>query len=478
MWRTWRRVAERALLVAALHTPAHAELPEPIERALAAAGIHEANVALVIQPLDSPTPLVSHGADRPLNPASVMKLLTTLAALETLGPAHTFKTRVLLTGEIKGDTLQGDLVLKGGGDPSLTLERFWLLLREVRAQGIRHIAGDVLIDQSCYDLAPEDPGAFDQAPLRPYNAPPAALLVDFNTLSLRLAPENGALRLTLDPPGLPVRGQVRLTDQACNGWQAGLAYRLAEGALWVSGSYPAACGAGSLRLSLLPPDQAVAAAFRALWAELGGSLSGEVLAAHTPPEARVLLEFESLPLARIVTDINEYSNNVMTRMLFLNLGALREGPPATLAKGEAALRDWLTARGLTMPELVIENGSGLSRIERISAASLARLLRYAASRPVFHDFIASLPTLGLEGTLRQRLAASPLSGRAWLKTGTLNGARNLAGYVMDAQGRLHLFVFLVNHPRAAAAAAAQDAALTWLDQRPAPAPPTPTPEAP
>lgn len=476
MWRTWRRVAECGLLVAALHTPARAELPETVERALATAGIPTKDVALVIQPLDSATPLVSHGADQPLNPASVMKLLTTLAALDSLGPAHTFKTRVLVTGEIKGERLQGNLVLKGGGDPSLTLERFWLLLREVRARGIRHIAGDVLLDQSCYDLAPEDPGAFDQAPLRPYNAPPAALLVDFNTLSLRLAPEGGELRLSLDPPGLPLRAQVRLTDQACEGWNAGLDYRLAEGALQVGGSYPASCGVRSLRLSLLPPDQAVAAAFRALWTELGGSLAGEVFAAQAPPEARLLLEFESLPLARIVTDINEHSNNVMTRMLFLNLGALREGPPATLAKGEAALRAWLEARGLAMPELRIENGAGLSRVERISAASLARLLRYAASRPIFHDFVASLPTLGLEGTLRQRLAGSPQAGRAWLKTGTLNGARNLAGYVMDAQGRLYLFVFLVNHPRAAAAATAQDAALAWIDQLSAP--PTPAAEAP
>lgn len=478
MWRTWRRVAERTLLVATLHTAAHAELPEAVARALAAAGIPDEHVALVIQPLDSPTPLVSHGAERPFNPASVMKLLTTLAALDTLGPAHTFKTRVLYTGVVKGDTLQGELILKGGGDPSLTLERFWRLLREVRARGIRHIAGDVLIDQSCYDLAPEDPGAFDQAPLRPYNALPAALLVDFNTLSLRLAPENGALRLTLDPPGLPVRGQVRLTEQACNGWQAGLDYRLADGALVVGGNYPAACGVRSLRLSLLPPDLAVAAAFRTLWSELGGSLAGEIIAAHTPPEARVLLEFESLPLARIVADINEYSNNVMTRMLFLDLGALREGPPATLAKGEAALRAWLDAVGLSMPELVIENGAGLSRIERISAASLARLLRYAASRPIFHDFVASLPTLGQEGTLRQRSASSPMAGRAWLKTGTLNGVRNLAGYVMDAQGRLYLFVFLINHPRAAAATAAQDAALAWIDLRPGVASSRSSPDAP
>ncbi len=461
MWRTWRRGAEGLLLALLLAPPVLAGLPAAVARALADAGIADTHVALVLHPLDTAQPLLAHGAERALNPASVIKLLTTLVALDTLGPAHTFKTRVYVDGELQGDTLHGNLILKGGGDPSLTLERFWLLLREVRARGIRHIEGDVLIDQSCYDLPPADPAAFDQAPLRPYNAPPAALLVDFNTLSLRIAPEGGGTRLSLDPPGLPVRPALRLTEGPCSDWSAGLEYALAYGGLEVKGSYPASCGAQSLRLSLLPPDQAVAAAFLALWTELGGSLSGEVVPAHLPESARLLLEFDSLPLNRIVADINEYSNNVMARMLYLNLGAHRYGTPATLAKGEAAIRAWLQAQGLEMPELVLENGAGLSRVERISAASLTALLRLAARLPLLHDFVASLPSLGLEGTLRRRLADSPMAGRAWLKTGSLNGARNLAGYLMDAHGRRHVLVFLVNHPHAAAATAAQDAVLEW-----------------
>ena len=466
MWRTWRRRAELLLLAAVFHAPASAQLPAPVARALEAAGIPDSDVALLVQPLDDASPIVAHGGERALNPASTIKLLTTLAALDTLGPAHSFKTRVYTRGELKGDTLHGNLILKGGGDPSLTLERFWLLLREVRARGIRRIQGDVLIDLSCYDLPPADPAAFDQAPLRPYNAPPAALLVDFNTLSLRITPDNGGLRLSLDPPGLPVQQTLRLTDGPCNQWSAGLDYELTQGALLVSGQYPASCGAQTLRLSLLAPDRGVAAAFIALWTELGGSLSGEVLTAHLPEDARLLLEFDSLPLSRIVADINEHSNNVMARMLYLNLGALRYGAPATPAKGEAAIRAWLEAQGLEMPELKLENGAGLSRVERISAASLAALLRLAARRPLMHDFVASLPALGLEGTLKRRLADSPMAGRAWLKTGSLNGARNLAGYVMDASGRRHILVFLINHPRAAAAIAAQDAAIDWVYRLP------------
>jgi D-alanyl-D-alanine carboxypeptidase/D-alanyl-D-alanine-endopeptidase (penicillin-binding protein 4) len=458
----------RALLLLGALFPALAlaQLPAPVARALAAVGIPEQDVALVVQPLDADRPLISHAAQRPLNPASLVKLLTTLAALDSLGPAYTFKTRVYVQGELKGDTLHGDLILKGGGDPSLTLERFWLLLRAVRARGIRHIQGDVLIDQSCYDLAVEDPAAFDGAPLRPYNAPPAALLVDFNTLTLHLMPDAGGLRLSLDPPGLPVRPAVRLTDGPCiNGFRT-LEYGVQEGVLWVRGQYPAGCGAQGLRLSLLAPDQAVAAAFLALWAELGGTLSGEVVSAHLPVEARLLLEFDSLPLGRIVADINEHSNNVMARMLYLDLGALRYGAPATLAKGEAAVREWLHSRGLAMPELVLENGAGLSRVERISAASLAALLRLAARLPVAHDFIASLPALGLEGTLKRRLADGPMAGRAWLKTGSLEGVRNLAGYVQDRSGRHFILVFLVNHPRAAAVGAAQDAVIEWVYKLP------------
>lgn len=460
MWRTWRRAAEALLLCLGL-APALAELPPPVAQAMAAAGIPDSHVGLLIQPLDADTPLVAHGVERSFNPASVMKLVTTLAALDILGPAHSFKTQVYVTGELEGDTLKGDLVLRGRGDPSLTLERFWLLLREVRARGIARIAGDVLIDASCYDLPPSDPAAFDQTPLRPYNAPPAALLVDFNTHTLRIAPGTQAPALTLDPPGLPIQAEVRQIGGECGAWREGLAYALEDGVLRVTGVYPSACGAQVLRLNLLEPERTMAAAFSALWRELGGSLAGEVYAAHTPEQARLLLEFDSPPLARLVADVNEYSNNVMAKMLFLDLGALRFGPPATWEKGEAAVRAWLRESGLDFPELVLENGSGLSRIERISAGSLARLLQYAARRPIFHEFVASLPALGLEGTLRERLRDSPYAGRAWLKTGSLNGARNLAGYVLDARGRYGILILLINHKHAAKAAAAQEAAITW-----------------
>lgn len=451
------------LLLLALSTAVSAALPGTVAQALKQADIPDSHIGVWVQPLEAVEPELSHGADRSLNPASVMKLLTTLAALDGLNPSHTWKTRVLVDGEIRNGVLRGALVLQGGGDPSLSLERFWLLLRELRARGVREIRGDVLIDQAYYQVEAGDPGRFDQAPLKPYNAAPTALIVSQNAIALRLAPDAGRVRAQLEPPlaGIAVKNELSLGNGPCNGWQDGVAPGLDGATLRLQGSYPAACADQVLWLNLLPPSDTVGAVFSALWQELGGRHQGGVRLGATPATARLLFEFDSVPLAQIARDVNTFSNNVMAKMLLLNLGAARYGAPATWDKGERAIRAWLAERRLDMPELVIENGAGLSRIDRISAASLAKLLVWAPQSPAFYAFAASLPVLGQNGTLRSRLKDSPQAGRAWLKTGSLNGVRNLAGYVLDRQGRRKVLVFLVNHANASAAGKAQEALIDW-----------------
>jgi serine-type D-Ala-D-Ala carboxypeptidase/endopeptidase (penicillin-binding protein 4) len=449
-----------ALLLAA--RPAAAELPEAVAQALRQAGIPDSHVGILVRDVDSPAPLLAHGENRSMNPASVMKLVTTLAALDTLGPAHVFKTRVWIEGEVRDGVLQGNLILQGGGDPALTQERLWLLLREIRARGIREIRGDVVLDDSHYELESIDPAAFDQAPLRPYNAPPAALLVNYNTLALRLVPGEQGIRASIEADdALPLVNRLEASETPCNGWREQIAQSLDEGRLILAGRYPKACGEQIHPLNLLSPTATAAVLFRTLWKELGGLHAGGVRPCTPGASARLLLEFESPPLAVIVRDVNKFSNNVMAKMLLLNLGAARYGAPATWDKGVRAVRDWLTERGLMSEEIVLENGSGLSRIERISAATLARLLAYAAGRPAYYEFAASLPALGLEGTQKGRLNGSPLVGQAWLKTGSLNGARNLAGYVLGPDGRRRILVMMINHTKAGAAGKSQDALLEW-----------------
>jgi D-alanyl-D-alanine carboxypeptidase/D-alanyl-D-alanine-endopeptidase (penicillin-binding protein 4) len=438
-----------------------------VAQALAQAGIPDTHVGVVVRELDG-TDLLLHGEDRAFNPASVMKLVTTLAALDSLGPAHAFKTLVWLDGELREGVLTGNLVLQGGGDPGMTAERFWLLLRELRQRGIREIRGDVLLDNRFYAIEAQDPGAFDQAPLRPYNAPPAALLVNFNTLNLRVCAREDQVLARLDPPPDDLRLENRLlpSDELCGALGDQLSPRVEADALLLEGRFSPQCGERALPLNLRPPAANTAAWFRALWREMGGAHAGQVREGAPGPGAGLLMVFDSVPLSLLARDVNKHSNNVMAKMLFLNLGAARFGAPATWDKGQRAVRAWLQEKGLELPELVLENGAGLSRLERISADAMARLLIWAATQPAYYEFAASLPAVGLEGTQKNRFngngqSGQDLSGRAWLKSGSLNGARNLAGYVLGPEGRRRVLVFFVNHPNAAMATKAQDVLLEW-----------------
>jgi len=463
-----RRAAKAALFALLVGGgPAQADLPDSVAQALKQAGIPDANVGVVVQSLDGTT-LLQHGEDRAFNPASVMKLVTTLASLDSLGPAYRFKTLVWLDGEMKDGVLNGNLVLQGGGDPAMTQERFWLLLRELRLRGLREIHGDVLLDNSFYAIDAQDPGAFDQAPLRPYNAQPAALLVNFNTLSLRVCALEGRVQARLDPPleDLRLENRLQASEAPCDDGGDQYAARLEKDALVVEGRLSTQCGEQSQPLNLRPATANTSAWFSALWRELGGVHEGRVREGAPGPKAGLLMAFDSLPLSGLVRDVNKYSNNVMAKMLFLNLGAARYGAPATWEKGEKAIRAWAEEKGLELPKLVLENGSGLSRMERVSAATLAKLLTWAARQPVYYEFAASLPAVGVEGTQKNRFngrggSALDLSGVAWLKSGTLNGARNLAGYVLGQDGERRVLVFLINHPNALRALPAQEALLEW-----------------
>lgn len=451
-----------SLLILTLGSALAGPLPDTIAAALARARIPDSHIGLVVHDLARNEPDLIVGGQRSFNPASVMKLVTTLAALDILGPAHTFKTAILTDGTVNNGVLNGNLVLRGGGDPALTQERFHLLLREVRDRGIQEIRGDVIIDNSFYAVSETDPGAFDGAPLEPYNALPSAFLVNFNVLALRLQARPDGVEARLEPGGAQVDNLITLDRTGvCNGWQDRLALTGAGTRLRAAGPYAAACGDRATWLALLPSTSTSAAYFKRYWQELGGRLSGQVRDGIASPTAVPMFEFASMPLADLVRDTNKFSNNVMAKMLLLNLGAARYGGPTDWNKGTVAVRVWLAEKGLDIPELVLENGSGLSRIERISAASMARLLVWAAGQPLYYEFAASLPALGVEGTQKKRLNGSPEAGRAWLKSGSLNGARNLAGYVLDANGRRKAVVLFINHAGASKADGVQAEVLRW-----------------
>ncbi len=463
---------------AGLPLPASAQsttLPEPVARALAQAGIPENAAAFYVREVGAERPLVAAGADRALNPASTIKLLTAFAALETLGPAYRWVTGAYAAGPLNNKgVLEGDLVIKGQGDPKLTLENFWLLLRNLRGRGVREIRGDLVLDRGYFEAEAFDPARFDEQPMRPYNTGPDALLVNFKAVRLLFVPDVEARAVRIIPePALP---QVRIVNNlaldaagACGDWVGKLRLEaqggVAAARLAFNGSFAASCGERTRNFSVLGQAQYTLALFRELWRELGGVFRGTVREGVAAPEARLIASIESPPLAEIVRDMNKFSNNVMARQLFLTLGAAGAGAPATAGKADSIIRQWLAQKGLSFPELVLENGSGLSRIERISARSLGELLLAAFASPVMPELMASLPLAAVDGTLKKHLSGAEVAGRAHLKTGSLSGVSAIAGYVLDNQGRRVVVVFMVNHVNAGNAQPVQEALLKWVYNR-------------
>ncbi len=470
-----RSLLAAGALLAAAAAQAAERLPSAVAEALAAARIPPAAVAIVVQEAGGSGAAVLRFNDTAaMNPASVMKLLTSYAALELLGPAFRWKTEVHLDGLLRDGVLEGNLVLKGGGDPRLDLESFWMLLRALRARGLREIRGDLVVDRSYFVRAATDAGAFDGEPFRPYNVPPDALLVNYGALRFLFVPEpaSGTVRVAVEPhpPALEVVSVLRLANGPCaegRAFREMLAPRFepARPRAIFSGRYPAACGERELHVALLAPNDHVGALARRLWREIGGEWTGAVREGVAPAGRSPFHVHESAPLGAIVRDINKLSNNVMARQLFLTLGAQLFGPPGSTEKAAAAVRAWLERKAISAPELVLENGSGLSRTERISAASVAAILEAAWRSAVMPEFVASLPIVALDGTMRRRLAGEPVAGRAHVKTGLLADVRSLAGYVLDRAGRRSIVVMLVHHPNAAQAQSAMDELLRWVHER-------------
>ena len=443
-------------------------LPSPVERALRKGGIGRDRVAVWVGEVGARRPRLSLNAAAPTNPASVMKLLTTYAAIEMLGPAYTWKTRFFALAPIEDGVLHGDLHLQGGGDPALTLERFWLLLRSLRAGGLSKVRGDLVIDRGLF--APGGSAPFDENRLRAYNVAPDALLLNFGTLRFDFAParDTVGVRFEPQPEDFALSNRLSLSQAPCGEWKDGVRIERGESAagtneVVLSGTYPAACGEKTWNLAVLDSPQLVFGIFRSLWRELGGSFAGRLREAPVPEGARLLAETESPPLAQIIRDINKWSNNVMARQLYLTLGAQAGARPAREADAEAALRAWLARRNLDFPELAIENGAGLSRRARLSAASTARLMQVAWSGALMPEFVASLPLTAVDGTMRKRLKDS--AGRAHVKTGTLDGVKTVAGYVLGRSGRRWIVVFFIRHADGPAARAAQDALIEWVQRQ-------------
>ena len=450
-------------------------LPKEVQAALDKAQVGSDALAAVVLPLYRPGLSWEHRADESMQPGSTMKLVTSIVALDRLDPTLRSRTDLLTTGSVEGDVLRGDVILRGGADPHLGLAQVMQLLLELRESGVRDIAGNLILDRSLFKPArfDRDLPPFDESPEFPYNVIPDALQFNGNLMGLELQSNDVALQVRMVPALEEVEfvtHGLALTPTRCkdwdDDWKLPLVSESAERVrIELRGGFPRQCTVRA-ELQLFDRDRMVGLTFRALWKRLGGTWSGRVQEGSTPETARPVASHVAPPWREVLRPLNKHSDNAHTRLLYLLLGvhskATTSADATTFERADREIRDWLQAHKISAQGLVLDNGSGLSRSERITPRALALMLKTAHESRYASDLLMSLPVAGEDGSMRNRLKNSAATGWARIKTGSLRNVAAIAGIVYDPRRRPLVVVAMINHDDARKARPALDALVEWV----------------
>lgn len=456
----------------------YASLPESMRQNLEDLGLNTEDIAIVIMDAGfNGKTLVTHNEKTMMNPASVMKLVTTYAALDMLGPSYMWNTAVFVDGQVKSGVLHGSLYIRGSGDPSLTTDRMRDLLLQVRAAGIQEIQGNLIIDRSAFDIPVIDPAAFDGEGLRPYNARPDSLLLNYKTITFSFNPAfaeaGGSIPVLMTPAMTGVNHPltVKVSGVRCGDWRAALKADFKNPLdIKFNGSFPLNCGPKQWYVAFPEPESYALRSIDEIWQSVGGTLTGNLSFGVVPAKAKLVAYSESKSLTEIVRDVNKFSNNVMAQSVFLALSLpdqksfLSAAPistPATYEQSRAIVAQWWKNNFPQATAPVMENGSGLSRFESISAQSLAVMLQKAWGSAVMSEFMSSLPIASVDGTMTR----SKTEAAAHIKTGSMRNVTTRAGYVLASKGQRRIFVFMINSNKLNGVGEAVDALIDWTAEQ-------------
>ena len=481
-----------AALIAGLGLPAaHAQLPDSVSVLLRSANIPEDAIGAIV--LRGNTVVMSHGAERSMQPASTMKIVTTAVGLEQLGPTFRGRTELRTSADVINGVLKGDLILRGGADTDFNADVLAHMLQTLRNQGIHTIKGDLILDRQLFQPARPDIGAppFDESAEFRYNVIPDALLLNTNMLDIELSSTTQQLKLLMLPEldNVTIASDMQLVKGNCarweDGWRPPEYVRGPNGRLQVilHGTFPQNCKKAT-SINVLDRNDYADKLFRTTWKRLGGTISGSVReAAPTglPPTAepvgtRMLADHVARALPEVLRDINKNSDNTLARTLFLSIGSLQSDgwlgsrpvamtmPEDTATRSRQVIQEWMQRHGIDTNGMLIDNGSGLSRTGRIAPLQLAGVLQAMQQSVWAPEFQSSLPIVALDGTMRKRLLGSPAASRARIKTGTLKNVVAIAGYVPDANNQLCVVVAMINSDLVGNGngRAAVDALIEWV----------------
>jgi len=410
------------------------------------------NAGIQVVELPSGRPVWEYQADVPLVPASLVKILTSYAALKHLGPFHHFKTSVWALHSPGDGIVQGDIWIKSEGDFHLVGEKLWDLANQLQLQGIRVVRGGICIDNSFFEPATEQI-CIDGKCGSPYNPIISATAVDFNTINFVVLPGDGVgspARVKWLPPG----DYPHVINQATTAAKAGSTplkfvslgtNQAGREKFQLSGKIPIRPDRSyKYRFNIGDPVNFAGYSFRGAFEQAGIRFEKKIVkSSQAPPGAVKLLSYESAPLGDLLYGLNRYSNNFMAEMLLRSLGGLVVSPPGTVSKGIAVVHQTLRELGIPEREVVLDSGSGLSRVCRVSPRAFTRVLSSA-----YNDFslapelLSSLAVNAEEGTLRKRLRKSAVTVRG--KTGTLKNVIGFAGYVSYPGKDVYAVTILLN----------------------------------
>jgi D-alanyl-D-alanine carboxypeptidase/D-alanyl-D-alanine-endopeptidase (penicillin-binding protein 4) len=450
---TFRQSKQKAIL---------SSLPLSVKSKLNAAKINTRGMSAYVKAVNSPRPLLGHKEQTSRVPASVMKLITSYAALGTLGPNYRWPLDVLTNGVVRNGTLQGDLIIKGYGAPEFNQVELRKVLQGIKRKGVRNVSGRVVFDNSYFNVGKQP--SIDGNSQSAYNAQPDALLYNERISSFQVRAKGKRVNVSTSTPthNLKIVNRMKKTRRGCRP-RIGVSHQGAQTVVTFRGRFSRRCGTRTYSRVISRPAEMIYGAMQAMWKrDVGGKLNTRFALGRAPANAKPLLRTYSRTLAEILPTIDKDSNNVMARQVMLTIGARVKGQ-GTQRAGANAIGDWLISRGLNFPELRIENGSGLSRHARISARHVGDLLVDAHRSPYRKILMQSLAIAGVDGTMKRRLKSTQVRGRAFFKTGTLRDVRSIAGYVKAADGKTYVMAILHNGPRAKSRAlAAHDKLIQWV----------------